>query len=64
MHGSDDEKKFDNEYYLDNDVFVPIGYWSDDEGNDQVSIICKGHTIEKQIYIHFVKIFLDFRRRN
>lgn len=37
LHGSDDEKESEDEYEVDNDVFVPHGYLSDEEGqNDEV----------------------------
>lgn len=34
LHGSDDEKESDNEYEVDNDFFVPHGYLSDEEAQD------------------------------
>lgn len=46
LHGSDDEKESDHEYELDNEVFVPHGYLSDEEGaqdddvQDEVGRIC------------------------
>ena len=46
LHGSDDEKESDHEYEVDNEVFVPHGYLSDEEAgqddkaNDQVSYSC------------------------
>lgn len=34
LHGSDDEKESEDDYEVDNDVFVPHGYLSDEEGQD------------------------------
>ncbi|XP_050522145.1 chromatin assembly factor 1 subunit A-B-like isoform X2 [Daktulosphaira vitifoliae] len=34
LHGSDDEKESEDDYEVDNDLFVPHGYLSDEEGQD------------------------------
>lgn len=39
LHGSDDEKdkESEDEYEVDNSIFVPHGYLSDDEGDAEES---------------------------
>lgn len=35
IHGTDDEVEPEDDYEVDNDVFVPHGYLSDEEGDGQ-----------------------------
>lgn len=35
IHGTDNEEEPEDEYEVDNDVFVPHGYLSDEEGEGQ-----------------------------
>ena len=37
IHGTDNEEEPEDEYEVDNDVFVPHGYLSDEEGQDNDS---------------------------
>lgn len=34
IHGTDNEEEPEDDYDIDNDVFVPHGYLSDEEGQD------------------------------
>jgi len=44
LHGSDDEKESEDEYEVDNDLFVPHGYLSDEEaGNSEDEALVSFH---------------------
>jgi len=46
IHGTDNEEEPEDEYEVDNDVFVPHGYLSDEEGQDNDS------DVSMQFYTH------------